>query len=694
MELVTTDYPDIHVTEIQLSKLIDLDDVRSMMESFYSITSIPMAIIDLKGNVLAGAGWQDICTKFHRKHPKTFKNCIDSDTKLTADIPEGEFRLYKCRNGMWDMATPLFFEKYRIGNLFTGQFFFTDEEPDTVFFKRQASKYNFNETEYLADLNKVPHLDRVNIEKAKTFMLKLASTLAQIGYAKLKLEKALEDTRVLLSNQMESKFLLEQAALIANLGSWQFDLANNRLVWSNEVFRIFGVSTQEFEPSYEGFLSLIHPDDRDAVAKAYSDSVESGSDGYEIVHRIIRGKASEIRWVHEKCRHFRNESGEITRSVGMAHDITERKNYEDEIKESKEKLNIALEVASIGIWEWQMPKARFLADDRLLSMLGLNRSTFNETFHEFEGAIHEEDISHFRQSISSSLKQGNQFETLVRLKSGIGKIRHINVKALVFKDPKFEETRMFGVCFDITGLREDSEILTNRLNEELLRSNKDLEAFAYVASHDLQEPLRMVASFAQLLEKNYTNRTLDETAQEYIYYVVDGAKRMHSLINGLLSYSRIQTRASEFEKVDINNIVESVRNSLKLIIQERKAILRSEDLPTVLADRNQMMQVFQNLISNSLKFCDHQPVIKISSRKVKSNYFFSIEDNGIGIEPAYYERIFRIFQRLNPKEMYDGTGIGLAICRRIIERHGGRIWVESKMNKGSVFSFTIPCEAN
>ncbi|MGE5457401.1 MAG: PocR ligand-binding domain-containing protein [Methanococcaceae archaeon] len=681
------------IPKIKLSELIDSEIISSMMESFYNLTGIPMALIDLEGNVIAGGGWQGICTKFHRKHPETLRNCINSDTKLTTEIPKGEFRLYKCKNGMWDMATPLFFEDFRIGNLYTGQFFFIDEEPDFSFFSKQALKYDFNETEYLEELRKVPRLERKSIENAKTFMVKLASTLAQLGFRKLKLEKALEDTRILLSNQKEIRFLLEQAEVIAHLGSWQLDLTNNNLSWSAEVYSIFGISPHDFDPTYEAFLALVHPDDKEKVALAYSNSLKEESPGYEIEHRIVRRNSGEIRWVQEKCKHFRNISGEVITSIGMVHDITERKKSEDELRDSKEKLNIAIKVASIGLWEWHIHDNKFSADEETLLMLGLNKNTFDETFTSFEMAIHEDDLSHFRHAISTSMKCG-KLETLIRSKSRKGRIRQLNIKALVYKDSKNINTKMFGVCFNITGLRDKSENITNWLNEELLRSNKELEAFAYVASHDLQEPLRMMTSFVQLLERNYKDRILDDNAQEYIHYIVDGATRMHSLLNGLLSYSRIQTRARKFESVDLNNIIESVKNSLTLTLQEKNAILQPDELPTVMADRNQMIQLFQNLISNSVKFCERQPIINISTRKIKSNYIFSITDNGIGIDPTYNEKIFGIFQRLHPRDKYDGTGIGLAICKRIVERHGGKIWVESKINEGSIFSFVIPSEIN
>jgi PAS domain S-box-containing protein len=226
------------------------------------------------------------------------------------------------------------------------------------------------------------------------------------------------------------------------------------------------------------------------------------------------------------------------------------------------------------------------------------------------------------------------------------------------------------------------------LNVELQRSNMDLESFAYIASHDLQEPLRMVSSFTQLLQKQYQDK-LDDNANEYINFAVDGSKRMYELLNGLLAYSRINTKGAAFTRVDLNRVLENVLGNLHLKITERNATIKSEKLPSVYADATQMNLLFQNLISNSIKFSPKPPRIYISFENQDDNYIFSVKDKGIGIESQYFERIFVIFQRLASRE-YEGTGLGLAICKRIVERHGGKIWVESEIGKGTTFTFTIP----
>ena len=229
-----------------------------------------------------------------------------------------------------------------------------------------------------------------------------------------------------------------------------------------------------------------------------------------------------------------------------------------------------------------------------------------------------------------------------------------------------------------------------RTEEELARSNAELQSFAYVASHDLQEPLRMVASYLQLLERRYKGK-LDDDADDFINYAVDGATRMQRLINDLLKYSRVSTQAKEFEPTNCETVLENTLSNLQIAIKESEAVVAHDPLPNVMADNIQLGQLLQNLIGNAIKFRNEKPPrIHVSAKQKEGEWTFSVQDNGIGIDPDYKDRIFVIFQRLHGVGDYPGTGIGLAICKRIVEHHGGRIWLESQPGEGCTFYFTIP----
>ncbi|MBV9895064.1 MAG: PAS domain S-box protein [Chloroflexi bacterium] len=251
------------------------------------------------------------------------------------------------------------------------------------------------------------------------------------------------------------------------------------------------------------------------------------------------------------------------------------------------------------------------------------------------------------------------------------------------------QTLITSIIRDITA-RKTSEERLRAIAADLERSNHELEQFAYVASHDLQEPLRMVASYTQLLSRRYRGK-LDQDADEFIGFAVDGARRMQELINDLLAYSRVGSRPLELQSVDTGLVVDRVVGDLGAAIEETGATVAHEELPTIEADRGQLQQLFQNLIANGIKFHKPEvaPLVHISAKPHIDGWTFAVSDNGIGIEPQYLERIFVLFQRLHSRAEYPGTGIGLAICKKIVERHGGAIRVESEPGRGTTFEFTL-----
>ena len=289
-----------------------------------------------------------------------------------------------------------------------------------------------------------------------------------------------------------------------------------------------------------------------------------------------------------------------------------------------------------------------------------------------------------------------------------GAIISVLYNASVYRDEKNSVVGIFAAARDVTLLnkaeaelrrhRDSLEVLVKERttdlelsNRRLARSNENLEQFAYVASHDLQEPLRTMASYSQLLEDRYKMK-LDKDADEFIAFIVDAAKRMQRLITDLLAYSRIGTVEAETTDVDCNSILGKVIASIKSAIDETGAVITSNTLPNSLCNESDFVRLFQNLLSNAIKFrkADETPRIHISATKKDREWLFSISDNGIGIDEKYKEKIFVIFQRLHGRDKYPGTGIGLSMCKKIVEMHDGRIWVESQIGKGSTFYFTIP----
>ena len=728
---------------------------------------------------------------------------------------------------------------------------------------------------------------------------------------------------------LESEERRDRSQEIAHLGSWELDILKNKLFWSDEVYRIFGLKPQEFDATYEAFLKAIHPDDREAVDDAYTGSLLEGIDTYEIEHRVVRRSTGEIRIVHEKCEHLRDSSGRIVRSIGMVHDITERKKVEESLnqsqkllqdiingfsspifvkdiegqfltannkfeellgvkneelkgktdydiitkelaeyyvandqkvleegkaisieeeadlidghhtfiankfpiydnngkpygvgsvstditelkkteeilKESEERLRLAQSLGNVGIWDWNTITDELHFTLELELLYGLIPGTI-KTYQDWRQLTHPDDIEKIEAERDEKIANHEPFDLEFRILHKSGQIHWLSSKGGAIYNDEGDILRVLGINTDITQSKKAEESLkeseeryhslfdnnhavmllinpdngdiidanpaatyfygynynelvkmninninvlsedeihdrmqksvssqqnnflfkhqlasgeirdvdvysgtiilggkkllysivhdvTNReiAQDKLKESNKELERFAYVSSHDLQEPLRMVTSFTQLLERRYKGK-LDDDADDYIGFIVDGAKRMKLLIDDLLTFSRLNTQPRENELVNLETVLDTVLLNLKVSIEEKNVQITHDPLPTLYGDFSRKVQVLQNLISNAIKFNDKKITkIHISAKKEGNEWILSVCDNGIGMDAKHLERIFTIFQRLHNREEYEGTGIGLAITQKIIQQKGGQIWAESEPRKGSTFYFTIP----
>jgi PAS domain S-box-containing protein len=359
------------------------------------------------------------------------------------------------------------------------------------------------------------------------------------------------------------------------------------------------------------------------------------------------------------------------------------------IRENHERLNLALKASGVGTWNLDLEENRITLDEFANPLFGYPAEAYDAAYDLFLQMIHRDDRERVAREMREATAASGGYETSFRVKWPDESMHDLSARGKVVRGADDGLTRMTGVIWDVTERKRAEERLA-RLLRELERSNKELELFAYVASHDLQEPLRMVSSYTQLLERRYSAK-LDDDAREFIAYAVDGASRMQRLINDLLEFSRVSTRGKPLEKTNVAEILGNVRANLSVAIEESGALVTNDFMPVVTVDPGQLGQVLQNLIGNGIKFRNGtRPLVHVRAIETPEHWEFSVTDNGIGIEKQYFERIFVIFQRLHTAGDYQGTGIGLALCKRIIERHGGRIWVESTPNEGSTFAFTIP----
>ncbi len=385
-----------------------------------------------------------------------------------------------------------------------------------------------------------------------------------------------------------------------------------------------------------------------------------------------------------------NAAGEIAGMQGIFWDITEQKKAQEELAASRERFAIAVRGTTDGIWDWDLRTKDIYFSSRFLELLGYQYGEWDNRLEEWTSKLHPEDKDEALAALNEHLEKDTPYDVEYRLKCRDESYRWFRARGLAVRDETGEATRMAGSISDISTRKEAERQLQAR-SEDLERSNRDLEQFAYIASHDLKEPLRMVSSYVQLLEHRYASQ-LNDDAREFIGFAVDGAKRMKRLIDGLLEFSRVGTRGQELAPISADEVLAEALSNLDLLIQEKGANVTKKDLPNVLADRVQLSQLFQNLVGNALKFCENVPTIHISAERCEedaSTWIFSIRDNGIGIDPNHADKIFQIYQRLHSRETYEGTGIGLAVCRKIVERHGGKIWVESEVGEGATFRFTV-----
>jgi PAS domain S-box-containing protein len=406
----------------------------------------------------------------------------------------------------------------------------------------------------------------------------------------------------------------------------------------------------------------------------------------------IKGTAVGVLGLANKPEEFNENDAHLATAFGELAAIALRSKWSEEaLIEERDKAKNYLDIAGVLIVIIDMDQKVSLINKKGCEILGYDENEIigKNWFDTFIPKSNRDEVrAVFKKLMSGEIEPVEYFENSILTKDNEERIIAWHNTFLRDEDSKIIATLSSGE--DITERKKaDGEL--RRLTSELERSNIDLQQFAYSASHDLQEPLRVVAGFVKLLEKRYKDK-LDEKAYEFIDYTVEGVERMQMLIKDLLAYSQVSMKGNIFKTTNCSVVLEEAIWNLHTAIEVSGIEITYDLLPTVMGDSSQLSRLFQNLIGNAIKFKRSEPLkIHISAEQNENEWVFSVKDNGIGIDPQHFDRIFIVFQRLHTKEEYDGTGIGLAICKKIVERHGGKMWVESEYGKGSIFYFTLPC---
>lgn len=427
------------------------------------------------------------------------------------------------------------------------------------------------------------------------------------------------------------------------------------------------------------FITASSPDDQ-RVRRGYA----LGAADYlykPVLPDALRSKVSVFVELYRQKRAL-EEQEKLTRQSGV-----------EKLRESEMRLRIAIETAGLGAWDLDLATGNLECTPQCKANFGLPVSLGTWSYSGLQERIHPNDRPGMRASVEKALKERTDYRCEYRVIWPDDSIHHIVACGRALYDPLWTPVRMVGVTMDVTEQRKSEAALRER-TEALVRSNTELNQFAYVVSHDLKEPLRMVTSYVQLLARKYQEK-LDDSANEFIGYAVEGATRMYALLDDLLEYSRVGTQsATPLKPVDVNQVVGRALADIQPAILSGGAEVAVDLLPVVPGDATQLYQVFQNLLTNSLKFQRaERPKVHVGVKEESDAWRFFVRDNGIGIDPQFHDRIFTLFQRLHTRGEFTGTGVGLSICKKIVERHAGKIWVESEKDHGSTFYFTLPKRA-
>ncbi len=647
-------------------ELVDINRFDKLMNSFYDITGIAYSLLDNNNNILARTGWQDICLKFHRNHPVTKKNCLESDCVIKEHLNNGDYFGYKCKNGLMDYAVPIIIGGNHLATIFFGQIL--HEKPDLNFFKNQAKKYNFNEKEYLKALDKVSIINKEKIKTIMTFYSMLAKMLAEQG---LKEKKLLE-----LNSDLNKKNQLINASLA---GFALSDLTGKVLYVNPALEKMFGFFKEEIEGKhYTEFFTDMNEDVlKSLINNGKLENIRTG-----------RRKNGTLFKVRQSASVIYNGNKKPFQIVASYIDITNENKTKKELEEKLSFISALIE---------SIPNPVFYKDENLIiqqcnnafeKMCGLPKlkiigKNLNQLVHsnKFKKENNKIDIQLLKHG-------GNKvFETKVNFKNN--NTFHVIINKSAFENNKGEITGIIGVIQDITDMK--------KIHSQAQKVTKFKNEILAIMSHEIRTPLSGIIGFSELLLKSLReDKNKNKDRIEFTGYIYNSARGLIEMLNNLLELSSMEA-GRETNIINSKFNVKHMLNEIAKLLQDRitaqnnviHIICNNEE---IYSDALRIQQILFNLIGNAVKFTKNGK-ISIKVKKGVKNYIFSVNDNGIGIAKAKQKNIFEMFEQVDNGGMvrqYQGVGLGLCVCKKFVEALGGTIAIQSEPGKGSKFTVKIP----
>lgn len=482
---------------------------------------------------------------------------------------------------------------------------------------------------------------------------------------------------------------LELALKSAGTGVWDWDLIKNKVVWDEHMHLLYDIDPDQ-KLAFESWKECLHPDDVETAIKKVDEALASTEGQLDSTYRVVI-KSGEVRYIKAQGQVYFNEDGKPIRMIGTDRDVTKEVEALSTIQESEIRFQTAVSGTSAGVWDWiKVGEEEEWWSPTFYELLGYKDKEIEATLTNFGAALHPEDTERTYALVDDHFNKKVPFNIEYRLRTKQGEYRWFLGTGQAIWDNAGNPIRMIGSIVDIHDKKVADSLIESQ-NEQLNVKNKELEQFTYIASHDLQEPIRTMIGLLDLFVDQHSDK-LDDDAKQYIGMMKGSSQRAQELVVDLMDYTQLGQKKVK-AKTDLDTTVQAVVTDLHLLMQEHDAEVTWDKLPSIVGYETELRLLFQNLISNAIKFRkqDVSPKVHISCQDEKEvgKLLFKVTDNGIGIEDKFLERIFVIFKRLHDRTEFEGTGIGLAHCKKIVELHGGKIWAESEVGKGSTFYFML-----